>query len=352
MSILENFGFATKTAEELKLEIQENDGGGFEPLLKNEFKVTEDKNGGGIVVMRILPAMGSYKVQSPHVKVRKHFFSYKGVVYDTLCTSFFNDDCPCCSFIRETGINRRDNNSPYKKFNYGEWTNGKPTAPRFSAQEEYWVNVYIKSDTVDPTNNNKVFQYKLPKSVYEKYIGYINGNPSIGEPSEEVYDLLTGRDLQIIYNIGSNGYRSYDSSKFTDKCPITNLKGEKLFDNPEEFMKLLENMEDLHVLIDPETRLYDNETAKSKFDEVMTIINEEMAGGEGGSFSSKNIDDGFSQTPKMKKETGTVKKSDVDDLTSGKYDSGSVDELEVMMSDKSDDVFGDIEDLLGEDILS
>lgn len=353
MTLLAQFGFSSKTAEEIKNEIaQEDSAPTFEPLLKNEFKVTADKNDSGVVIARILPGMEKFKVNSPHVKVRKHFFSYKGVVYDSLCHGWSSGDCPLCNFIKETGINKRDSTSPYKKFNFGVWENQKMVAPRFASTEEEWVNIYVKSDVNDPTNNHKVFQYKLPKAIFKSYEGYINGDARIGQAPESVHDIFTGRDLQISF-CKKDGFRTYEASKFNDKSVLSSLSNGNIKDNAEAFLPIFEDMQDLHELIDPETRMYTPEEAQAKFDEVMKIINEEMAGGEGGSFSSKDIGDGFDSVD-LKKGNGTVSKSDLDDLTSGKFDSNPTkkmdvdNELEDMLATEANaDSFDDLDDLLG-----
>lgn len=320
--------FSNTTVDQIVEQIKEDNksgSGNFEPLLRNEYKVTPKADGSGGVIMRILPALHTFKNQFPHVKVRRHFINHKGVVYDSLCPGFFSEDCPICKFRREENIFRRDNNSPFKEYNNGKWEDRKMVIPRLRESEETWVNVLIINDMVDPMNNGKIFQYKLPYDIIAKYMALIDGDPAIGRKPTDPSHPLTGRNLYVKYMM-KDGFRNYEQSEFLDQSPITNIAGENLTQTPDFGKQLQEELQDLYELIDPETRMYTPEQAQEKWNQLFAIIEEEVHGGA----STSRIEDGFNTValkPSVNKNEASVKV--MEEASSGKFDSNKSTEQEM-----------------------
>lgn len=348
--------FVTVTATELQEQIEQakkENGGGFESLLKNEYKVQQKPDGSGSMIVRILPPLATFENKSPYVDVRKHSLSFKGVRYDSLCPGFFNDDCPVCSFIRKEGINKKENNSIYSIYNYGKWENKKLVAPRLSAIEERWVNIYVVDDQVDPTNNDKIFQYKMPKDISEKFENLVKGDMNIAQQPSEPYDLIKGRNLYINFFV-ENGFRTYKNSRFLDATPLKNKVGKEIQKDKEftqHFTGLIENMQDLYELIDVDKRMYSKEMAEEKFEEVLKVLNDDLGEGSG---TSDRISDGFSAEVKTKTSGKDTKKvvdhKEFDELTNGSYDSKDVEVMDDVIDSIAVDGFGDL-DALMDDIL-
>lgn len=346
--------FTTVTPDQLvqKLEdAKKENGRTFEPLLKNEFKVTADANDNGSALVRILPPMKDFRnSESPFVDVRKHFMAFKGAVYDSLCAGYFSG-CPVCKFHYENKIFEKT--SPYNKFNFGVWENKKSVAPRLNATEERWVNIYVIDDHGDQSNNGKIFQYKLPKAISDAYEVIVTGNPKINRKGSNPTDLMTGRDLLIEF-YKKDGFRTYDRSEFLEQSVIHNKMGNSLLEDA-DFMEEIKNMQDLYELIDPEERMYNEEDANEKFDAIREMIEEEVTGVKAGN----RIDDGFDDEPELKSKTSTKSKSKKEDkivdtkefeeLTSGSMDSKETDSLEEVTGLIDDeDGFGDLDSIMDE----
>lgn len=330
-TLLADFFNTDLTASEVLKTIQENEKNenGFEPLLKNQYKLTGNE---GSVKMRILPALKTFHDPNlPFQKFNKHYINFKGAVYDSLCPGFFNDDCAVCSFIRETGINKKDSNSPYKPFNMGDYDK---KLPKLKASEEMWVNVYIVEDKQDPKNNGKIFQYKLPYILVNEFLDLYKGNEDISLKPNDPTNLMTGQTLYLKFQIGKNKMRNYEGSKFLTPEPAVDNFGLPLSENKDFFQMIKDGMvQDLYELVNPDERLYDKERSKEKFEEVKKSLDEFIYGAdgehEGSSPGSSRLESGFNEEPK-KKTDNKLTDSELEKLTMGELDTIQNDDLNAL----------------------
>jgi len=139
-------------------------------------------------------------------------------------------------------------------------------------QEQWYVNVYVVDDPVNPTNNGTVKIFRYGKKLDQKITAAIKGDDS-DEFGMRVFDLSpNGVNFKLKVEKNQGGYISYDSSRFTSPIDLnlTKEKQKEIYDSihdltavnqiksEEELMKLWKE----HFLCVTETTSNSTETTK------------------------------------------------------------------------------------------
>jgi len=139
-------------------------------------------------------------------------------------------------------------------------------------QEQWYVNVYVVVDPVNPTNNGTVKIFRYGKKLDQKITAAIKGDDS-DEFGMRVFDLSpNGVNFKLKVEKNQGGYISYDSSRFTSPIDLnlTKEKQKEIYDSihdltavnqiksEEELMKLWKE----HFLCVTETTSNSTETTK------------------------------------------------------------------------------------------
>jgi hypothetical protein len=139
-------------------------------------------------------------------------------------------------------------------------------------QEQWYVNVYVVDDPVNPANNGTVKIFRYGKKLDQKITAAIKGDDS-DEFGMRVFDLSpNGVNFKLKVEKNQGGYISYDSSRFTSPIDLnlTKEKQKEIYDSihdltavnqiksEEELMKLWKE----HFLCVTETTSNSTETTK------------------------------------------------------------------------------------------
>lgn len=131
-------------------------------------------------------------------------------------------------------------------------------------QEQWYVNVYVVDDPVNPANNGTVKIFRYGKKLDQKITSAISGDDS-DEFGAKVFDLSSsGVNFKLKVEKNQGGYITYDSSRFTSPVDLNLSEAEQKevynlihdlasvnqLKNEEELMK----MWDQHFLCVDETK--------------------------------------------------------------------------------------------------
>jgi len=111
----------------------------------------------------------------------------------------------------------------------------------------YYCNILVVNDPVNPDNNGKVFLYRFPKAVLSMIREQISPpEDEFGESKQPVnpFDIDNGANFKLKIRTGENGYPTYDKSEFMKPAPICD-------GNEEEMIKVLESLYSVAELNDP-----------------------------------------------------------------------------------------------------
>jgi len=93
-------------------------------------------------------------------------------------------------------------------------------------QEQWYVNVYVVDDPVNPSNNGTVKIFRYGKKLDQKITSAISGDDS-DEFGVKVFDLSpAGVNFKLKVEKNQGGFISYDASRFTSPVDL-NLSKEK-----------------------------------------------------------------------------------------------------------------------------
>jgi len=93
-------------------------------------------------------------------------------------------------------------------------------------QEQWYVNVYVVEDPVNPQNNGTVKIFRYGKKLDQKITSAISGDDS-DEFGAKVFDLSSsGVNFKLKVEKNQGGFIAYDSSRFTSPIDL-NLSTEK-----------------------------------------------------------------------------------------------------------------------------
>ena len=166
------------------------------------WKLERDKSGNGYAVIRFLPAAPNEDV--PWVRIWTHGFKGPGGWYiENSLTTLGKDD-------------------PVSKANTALWNSGidsdKNIARERRRKLNYYSNIYIVEDSMNPENEGKVFLFRYGKKIFEKITGVMNPEFQDETPLNP-FDFWEGANFKLKMR-QVDGFPNYDKSEFTDKCPL------------------------------------------------------------------------------------------------------------------------------------
>ena len=206
------------------------------------------KSGTGEATVRFLPGGGGND-EVAYVEVYSHAF--KGTTGKWLiesCPTTLEQTCVICDSNRKIWTEGREN-----------VVRGDDDNPGRKRKLNYYSNVYIIDDPVNPENNGKVKIYKYGVKILDKIELAIKPASKRKKPLE-VFDLFKGADFNIIIN-KKGKYWNYDDSEFLDSEPLLGGDEDKLeeiynslydlteFTNPKNF-KSAEELQSRLSLVD------------------------------------------------------------------------------------------------------
>ena len=128
-----------------------------------------------------------------------------------------------------TTINQKD---PVSEYNTQLWNSGvesdKEIARKQKRKLQYYSNIYVVSDSVNPSNQGKVFLFRYGKKIFDKLSEAMQ--PAFEDETPiNPFDLWEGANFKLkIRKV--DGYWNYDKSEFD--------KPSKLNDNDDEMEKI------------------------------------------------------------------------------------------------------------------
>ena len=176
------------------------------------WKPQVDKAGNGYAVIRFLPA--SKDEEMPWVRVWNHAFQG-----------------PTGQWYIENSLTTINQKDPVSEYNTQLWNSGvesdKEIARKQKRKLQYYSNIYVVSDSVNPSNQGKVFLFRYGKKIFDKLSEAMQ--PAFEDETPiNPFDLWEGANFKLkIRKV--DGYWNYDKSEFD--------KPSKLNDNDDEMEK-------------------------------------------------------------------------------------------------------------------
>ena len=208
------------------------------------WKLERDKSGNGYAVIRFLPAAPNEDV--PWVRIWTHGFKGPGGWYiENSLTTLGKDD-------------------PVSKANTALWNSGidsdKNIARERRRKLNYYSNIYVVEDSMNPDNQGKVFLFRYGKKIFEKITGVMNPEFQDETPLNP-FDFWEGANFKLkIRKV--DGFWNYDKSEF--EAPSA------LFDNDDDIEVVWKKQHALNVFTAP--------TNFKSYDELKTRLNMVLAG--------------------------------------------------------------------------
>ena len=208
------------------------------------WKPQVDKAGNGYAVIRFLPA--SKDEEMPWVRVWNH--ALQG---------------PTGQWYIENSLTTINQKDPVSEYNTQLWNSGvesdKEIARKQKRKLQYYSNIYVVSDSVNPSNQGKVFLFRYGKKIFDKLSEAMQ--PAFEDETPiNPFDLWEGANFKLkIRKV--DGYWNYDKSEFD--------KPSKLNDNDDEMEKIWNTQYSLKDFTAPSNfKSYDE--LKTRLDAVLT----------------------------------------------------------------------------------
>ena len=208
------------------------------------WKPQVDKAGNGYAVIRFLPA--SKGEEMPWVRIWNHAFQG-----------------PTGQWYIENSLTTINQKDPVSEYNTQLWNSGvesdKEIARKQKRKLQYYSNIYVVSDSVNPSNQGKVFLFKYGKKIFDKLSEAMQ--PAFEDETPiNPFDLWEGANFKLkIRKV--DGYWNYDKSEFD--------KPSKLNDNDDEMEKIWNTQYSLKDFTVPSNfKSYDE--LKTRLDAVLT----------------------------------------------------------------------------------
>tara|TARA_B100000003_G_C10884340_1_gene352502 strand:+ start:101 stop:991 length:891 start_codon:yes stop_codon:yes gene_type:complete len=208
------------------------------------WKPQVDKAGNGYAVIRFLPA--SKDEEMPWVRVWNHAFQG-----------------PTGQWYIENSLTTINQKDPVSEYNTQLWNSGvesdKEIARKQKRKLQYYSNIYVVSDSVNPSNQGKVFLFRYGKKIFDKLSEAMQ--PAFEDETPiNPFDLWEGANFKLkIRKV--DGYWNYDKSEFD--------KPSKLNDSDDEMEKIWNTQYSLKDFTAPSNfKSYDE--LKTRLDAVLT----------------------------------------------------------------------------------
>jgi hypothetical protein len=200
-----------------------------------------NENGTAQAIIRFLP---SPDTDIPYVSVYTHSIKGPGGWYIENCPTTLKKECPVC------------------KANSAIWDSDPDTARSRKRKQNYFSNILVVKDPLNPENENKVFLYKYGKKVHDRIMEKLQpGQDSIEEPVM-VFDYYEGADFKLIIKkvkVGNISMPNYDNCQFDTPSSVG---------TDEEIEKVNKSLYGLSEFI-AEGAFKGYDELESKFDRVM-----------------------------------------------------------------------------------
>lgn len=161
------------------------------------WKPVVDKSGNGYAVVRFLPAPSGEEL--PWVRLWNHAFQG-----------------PTGQWYIENSLTTLNQNDPVSEYNSALWNSGvesdKGIARTQKRKLQYYSNIYVVEDSMNPENNGKVMLYRYGKKIYDKIMEAMQPEFADETPINP-FDLWEGANFKLkIRKV--DGYWNYDKSEF------------------------------------------------------------------------------------------------------------------------------------------
>ena len=161
------------------------------------WKPQVDKSGNGYAVLRFLPAIEGEEM--PWVRVWNHAFQG-----------------PTGQWYIENSLTTLSKNDPVSEYNSQLWNSGvesdKEIARKQKRKLQYFANVYVVEDTMNPENTGKVMLYRFGKKIFDKLMEAMQPEFADETPINP-FDMWEGANFKLkIRKV--DGYWNYDKSEF------------------------------------------------------------------------------------------------------------------------------------------
>ena len=161
------------------------------------WKPQVDKSGNGYAVLRFLPAIEGEEM--PWVRVWNHAFQG-----------------PTGQWYIENSLTTLNKKDPVSEYNSQLWNSGvesdKEIARKQKRKLQYFANVYVVEDTMNPENTGKVMLYRFGKKIFDKLMEAMQPEFADETPINP-FDMWEGANFKLkIRKV--DGYWNYDKSEF------------------------------------------------------------------------------------------------------------------------------------------
>jgi hypothetical protein len=161
------------------------------------WKPQVDKSGNGYAVQRFLPAIEGEEM--PWVRVWNHAFQG-----------------PTGQWYIENSLTTLNQKDPVSEYNSQLWNSGvesdKEIARKQKRKLQYFANVYVVEDTMNPENTGKIMLYRFGKKIFDKLMEAMQPEFADETPINP-FDMWEGANFKLkIRKV--DGYWNYDKSEF------------------------------------------------------------------------------------------------------------------------------------------
>ena len=161
------------------------------------WKPQVDKSGNGYAVLRFLPAIEGEEM--PWVRVWNHAFQG-----------------PTGQWYIENSLTTLNQKDPVSEYNSQLWNSGvesdKEIARKQKRKLQYFANVYVVEDTMNPENTGKIMLYRFCKKIFDKLMEAMQPEFADETPINP-FDMWEGANFKLkIRKV--DGYWNYDKSEF------------------------------------------------------------------------------------------------------------------------------------------
>lgn len=183
------------------------------------WKLSRNENEDGAALIRLLPDPSG----TPFIKVYSHAIQSWDAVNKKkrwyLNTSPETIGAPCPASELWSAIYNSGSNE------------GKEEGKMFSRKMNYYVNILVVNDPLNPENNGQIRLWKFGTKLFDKFMAALNPSEqdrAMGETPKELFNPLTGNNIKLKIK-KANGFFNYDDttiepatvSEFTPGVPAT-----------------------------------------------------------------------------------------------------------------------------------